>query len=398
MTAKSAGAGIPYRWVIAFSAAAMLAIAMGFLVNGLSVFFLPLEAEFSASRAEVALINSAGLAGIALGGIVIGAVSNRIGIRRIAVMAAFVIGGATIAASWAQTLTQLYTLFFLAGLFGGGALFAPLIAAVGGWFRSGAGLAIGIVSAGHGLGQGGVPFGAAYLIEGLGWRGAMFVMGAITLATLLPLAWLIRPSPDAAANAAAPAERGKLPAPVVAVAMSIAVLGCCTGMAVPLMHLVPLIQGCGLSAPDAGSVLLTLMIFAVAGRIAFGQLSDMVGAIPAYMTAVAWQTLLVFGFTQFSSLGAFFAFAALYGFGYGGVMTGVLTTVNALTAPARRAATTGIVLAFAWLGHALGGWQGGLFYDLTRGYVVSYANAVFAGVVTLAVMGAILVAVRRRPA
>jgi MFS family permease len=106
----------------------------------------------------------------------------------------------------------------------------------------------------------------------------------------------------------------------------------------------------------------------------------------------------VFGFTQFSSPGAFFAFAAIYGFGYGGVMTGVLTTVNALTAPARRAATTGIVLAFAWLGHALGGWQGGLFYDLTRGYVVSYANAAFAGVMTLAVMGAILVAVRRRAA
>src|SRR5688572_6695663 len=363
------------RWVIVFAAAAMLAISMGFLVNGLSVFFLALEAEFAASRAEVAAINSAGLIGIALGGIVIGRFADRIHIRRIAIFAAVMIGSATIAAAHATTLSELYVLFFLAGFLGGGALFAPLIALVGSWFPTGAGLAIGIASAGHGLGQGVVPFAAAFLIESLGWRGAMTALGIVTLATLLPLALLMRAAPATHAPASVANTSGGLPVPVVIVAMSIAVLGCCTGMAVPLMHLVPLIQGCGIPAQAAGGVLLVLMIAAIAGRVVFGQLADMIGAIPAYMASVAWQTLLVFFFTRFESLGAFYAFAAIYGFGYGGVMTGVLTTTKELTPANRRAGAMGIVLAFAWLGHGLGGWQGGLFFDLTRSYNWSYANA-----------------------
>jgi MFS family permease len=385
-----------YRWVIVFAAAAMLGISMGFLVNGLSIFFLPLEAEFSAPRADVALINTIGLVGIALGGIIVGTIADRTDIRKIAIVAALVIGGTTIAAAWATTLWQLYVLFFLAGLFGGGALFAPLIAVVGSWFRTGAGLAIGIASAGQGLGQGGVPFGAAFLIESLGWRGAMATLGIITLATLLLLALLMRQPPATAATSAAAEPAPALPTGLVVVAMSVAVLGCCAGMSVPLMHLVPLIQGRGIAAPDAGSVLLTLMIAAICGRVAFGQLADMIGAIPAYMTAVAWQTVLVFGFTQFVSLDAFYIYAPVYGFGYGGVMTGVLTTTRMLTPATRRASATGIVLAFAWLGHGLGGWQGGLFYDLTQSYGVSFANAAFAGMANLAIVGSILLVLRRR--
>ena len=299
------------------------------------------------------------------------------------------------AAAHATSLFELYVLFFVAGLLGCGALFAPLIALVGSWFPTGAGLAIGIASAGHGLGQGVVPFAAAFLIESLGWRATLTVLGVASLATLLPLALLIRAAP-AAPVAASAAASSRLPVPVVVVAMSIAVLGCCTGMAVPLMHLVPLIQGCGIRAPDAGGVLLVLMIAAIAGRVAFGQLADMIGAIPAYMTSVAWQTLLVFFFTRLEGLGTFYAFAAIYGFGYGGVMTGVLTTTKELTPANRRAGATGIVLAFAWLGHGLGGWQGGFFFDLTRGYGWSYANAALAGMVNLVIVGGILLVLRRR--
>jgi MFS family permease len=385
-----------YRWVIVFAAAAMLAISMGFLVNGLSIFFLPLEVEFSAPRADVALINTVGLVGIALGGIIVGTIADRTDIRKIAIVAALVIGGTTIAAARATSLWQLYFLFFFAGLFGGGALFAPVIAVVGSWFRTGAGLAIGIASAGQGLGQGGVPFGASFLIENLGWRDAMATLGIISLTTLLLLAFLMRQPPAPATVAKTSEAQPLLPTPLVVVSMSVAVLCCCAGMSVPLMHLVPLIQGCGITAPEAGGVLFTLMIAAICGRIVFGQLADMIGAIPAYMTAVAWQTLLMFGFTQFVSLEAFYIYAPIYGFGYGGVMTGVLTTIRALTPAARRASATGIVLAFAWLGHGLGGWQGGLFYDLTHSYNVSFANAAFAGIVNLTVVGCVLLLLRRR--
>ena len=386
-----------YRWVIVFTAAAMLAIAMGQIVNGLSVFFIPLEAEFGWSRGSIALINTIGLVGLAIGGIAMGSLADHVAVRTICLFGALVLGVCVLAASRADALWQLYGLFFIAGALGGGSLFAPLIALVGHWFRTGAGVAIGIASAGQAVGQGGVPFGSAFLIDALGWRGALATLGIVSLASLVPLAMLIRNPPRAAPGASGSAEEETpLPANLVIVWLSAAVLFCCTCMAVPLMHLVPLIQGQGISAPEAGSVLFTVLLAAIVGRVAFGKLADMIGAIPAYMTASAWQTVLVFGFTQIHSLDLFYVFAPVYGFGYAGVMTGLLVTTHALTPAARRGAATGVILAFAWLGHGLGGYQGGLFFDLTGAYTISFANAALAGVINLIIVGALFVTVRGR--
>ena len=387
-----------YRWVIVFTAAAMLATAMGQLVNGLSVFFIPLEADFGWPRGAIALINSAGLIGLAIGGIAVGAIADRVSIRQVCLLGATVTGLCVLAASQAEELWQLYLLFFIAGALGGGALFAPLIALVGNWFRAGAGLAIGIASAGQATGQGGVPFITAFLIEELGWRGAFMTQGIATLAILIPLALLMRDPPRTAAKVAAAngAAAAPLSTTAVVVWLSLAILLCCTCMAVPLMHLVPMIQGKGIAAPDAGGVLFTMMIAAIAGRVAFGRLADMIGAIPAYMTASLWQTVLVPVFTRIGDLDLLYLFAPVYGFGYAGVMTGVLVTVRALTPMARRGAATGVILAFGWLGHGLGGYQGGLFYDLTGGYDVSFANAAFAGVLNLVVVGSLFLTLKRR--
>jgi MFS family permease len=82
-----------------------------------------------------------------------------------------------LASSQALALWHLYVLFFLAGFLGAGSLFAPLVANAGNWFKTGVGLAIGIVSAGQALGQGGVPFVSAFLISAFGWRGAFASLG-----------------------------------------------------------------------------------------------------------------------------------------------------------------------------------------------------------------------------
>ena len=122
----------------------------------------------------------------------------------------------------------------------------------------------------------------------------------------------------------------------------------------------------------------------------------MIGALPAWILASGWQTLLVFGFTMMDGLREFYIFAVLYGFGYAGVMTTVLVTIRNLAAPARRASSMGIVLAFGYMCHGLGGWQGGFFYDLTSAYTWSYANAVISGFINLAIVGALWWTVTRR--
>jgi MFS family permease len=385
-------------WVIVGAVAVILAIAMGQLVNGLSVFFMPLEAEFGWPRGAVALINSAGLAGLAIGGIVMGAVADRTPIRHVALAGTAIVGLCVTLAAGASGLWQFYLLFFVAGVFGAG-LFAPLFALIGGWFPAGAGLAIGIASAGQAAGQGGVPFAAAWLIEQLGWRGAFLALGLASLALMVPLALVMRAPPRAAGVLAARAEPAPPMPPRLAVAwLSAAVLLCCACMAVPLMHLVPLIQGLCIAGTDASGVLFAMLVAAIAGRAAFGKLADLIGPIPAYMTASLWQTSAVFAFTRLSDLGQFYLFAPIYGFGYAGVMTTLLVTARMLTPAAQRATLMGVILAFAWLGHAVGGFQAGLFFDLTGSYAPGFGTAALGGIVNLALVAMLFLRVRRREA
>ncbi|MGE0802169.1 MAG: MFS transporter [Lautropia sp.] len=365
----------------------MLAIIMGTLVNGLTAFFVPMEQAEGWARADIAGINSFGLIGLALGSVVMGYVAGRLSIRAVCLLAVSATGACLIVASQAGSLWLLYAVFFLAGALGGGTLFAPIFACVGNWFPKAAGVAIGVAAAGQAVGQGGVPFLAAYLIESLGWRGAMFALGCGTLAILLPLALGMRQAPAAAAaSLPEPALKPGLAVPL----LSAAVFLCCTCMAVPLMHLMPLIQSFCISSTDAGGVMFAMLLAAIAGRVAYGKLCDLIGATRSWLVASALQTAGVLAFTQFASLRGFMLFAIVYGFAYAGVMTSLLVATRALTPARDKAAWMGIVFSFAWLGHAFGGFQGAFTYDLTAGYGTGFAAGTLAGAGNLILVGTVI--------
>ena len=388
-----------YRWVIVFAAALILAISMGAIVNGMSAFIVPMQEHFGWARGDAALINFAGIMGLAFGGVLGGRMADRLGARPVLLFGVVVLGLCYLAAYFLQLRWQFYALFVVAGFFGAGAIFAPVMALVGNWFSAGAGLAIGIVSAGQALGQGGVPFASSYLIASYGVQGALGITGAIMLAVMTPAALLMRPAPargGIAAGSTSESETSPIPYNTVIVRMSAAVILCCTCMSVPLMHLLPLVQDVGfVAARDAGGVLFAMMLTGILGRVAFGKLADIIGAVPAYMTATAWMTAMVFGFVWLRSLSAFYVYAIIYGFGYSGVMTGILTSVRALTPVERRASAMGIIGMFAWFGHAIGGYQGGLLYDLTGAYDAPYALAAIAGMVNLVIVSTLLRRIRR---
>ena len=364
-----------YRWVIVSASALMLALSMGMMVNGTSVFFIPLFEEFGWQRGAVSLINTSGLAGLAIGGILMGRIADKTPIRRVILVGAVVIGLCMLGASQASALWQLYALFFIAGFLGAGAIFAPYVMAL--------------------------------LIGALGWRDALLSVGLTMLVLLISLAMLIKQPPKHRTSSdtvaaddllADTGDTGLIAPNAIALWLGAAAILCCTCMAVPLMHLVPLMQDRGISLEDAGSVLFVMLIVAIAGRIAFGKLADMIGAIRAYWIASCFQTVLVFFFIQIDTLYGYYIFAVIYGFGYAGVMTGILVCVRVLTPLSNRASVLGIVLSFAFMGHAIGGYQGGFFFDLTGNYTLTYANAAFAGILNLILIGALYITTNRRRA
>lgn len=374
-------------WFFVGSAAAMLAIIMGMLVNGLTAFFVPMAQAEGWARADIAGVNSFGLIGLAFGSVVMGRVADRLSIRAVCLLAASTMGVCLIAASQAGSLWMLYALFFLAGALGGATLFAPIFAHVGNWFPKSAGVAIGVAAAGQAVGQGGVPFVAAYLIESFGWRNAMLALGCGTLAILLPLACGMRQAPAASA---ASFKEPELPAKLTVPMLSAAVFFCCTCMAAPLMHLMPMMQSLCISSTDAGGVMFAMLLAAIGGRIAYGKFCDLIGATRSWFVASFLQTIGVLAFTQFGSLREFGFFAVIYGFAYSGVMTSLLVAVRALTPASNKASWMGIVLSFAWLGHAFGGFQGALAYDLTAGYAAGFAAAALAGAGNLILVGMLI--------
>jgi len=387
-----------YRpWLVAGSAALMLALVMGTLVNGLTAFFIPIEAAEGWGRSGIAAINSFGLLGLAIGSVVMGFVSDRIGIRALCLIAVTVMGACLLLTAQAHALWQVYVIFFLAGALGGGALFGPLFATVGNWFPGMAGLAIGIAAAGQAVGQGGVPFLSAYLIERLGWRGAMIALGTATLAVLIPLAACMREAP-APARASRAVQVPPIPSVVAVPVLSAAVFFCCACMAVPLMHLMPLIQGFCIPATDAGGVMLAMLLAAILGRVAYGKLCDMIGPLQSWAVASILQTAGVLAFTQFTSLQGFLIFGVVYGFAYAGVMTSILVSTRALTPEHRRGAFMGIILAFAWIGHAFGGYQGAAAFELTGSYAGGFVIGSAAGLVNLGLVSTLLLLARPRRA
>lgn len=398
---------LSYRWVIVSASALMLALSMGMIVNGTSVFFTPLFEEFGWQRGAVSLINTSGLVGLAIGGIFMGRIADKTPTRWVVLFGATIIGLCMLGASQADVLWQFYLLFFIAGFLGASALFVPLIANVGNWFKTGAGLALGIASAGQALGQGGMPYVLALLIGALGWRDALMSVGITMLVLLISLAMLIKQPPKISTGLDAGstdnslidgADTTLIPPNTFAVWLGAAAFLCCICMSVPLMHLVPLMQDRGLSLEDAGSVLLVMLTVAIVGRIVFGKLADMIGAIRTYWIASCWQTVLVFFFLQVDTLQGYYIFAIIYGFGYAGVMTGVLISARVLTPASKRASVLGIVLFFAYLGHGIGGYQGGYFFDLTGNYTLTYANAAMAGILNLILVGALYFTTNRRRA
>ena len=379
-----------YRWVVVAAGALLLAVAVASMANGLSAFIVPLEEARGWSRAAVSSINSIGILGMALGGIVFGPVADRIGARPVVLFGVVALGLAYFAASRATEVWHLQAIFFAAGFLGSGAISVPVLAIVGNWFTVGAGLAIGLISAGQAAGQGAVPYIWAAMIERIGPDATFAWMGVAVLVLLIPAALLLAPPPKAATGAGAGADGDWMDIRAVILILSVAGLLCCTTMSTPLMHLVPLIQDqTGVGVAEASGVLFGMMLIAILGRASFGKLADMIGALPAYMTAVAWMTALVFGFTLIETLATYRWYALLYGFGYAGVMTGVLVSTRALSRPDRRALAFGVVTASAWLGHAVGGYQGGFFHDLTGSYDVPYGVAVATGVLNLIIVFAL---------
>jgi len=387
-------------WLMVGACAVMVAMGFG-AINNISVFLLPLGMEFHWPRADLSLAYAVATLGTGVGGIVMGHFADRMPIRRVVLCGAFAPGIAFLLLSQLHSTVELYLYHALLGLLGLGAIMAPLNSLAALWMPRRPGLAIGVVSAGGAFGQGVMPFLARQLVMTLDWRHAYMMLGVLSLAVMIPLALWIRNPPRPMTNAgpaAALAGRRGAAAPSWLLAwLCVAVLFCCVCMATPIVHVVALGSDRGLGGRESAGLLAVMMVCGMAGRLVFGRLADRVGNLQSYIVASAGQTALAVLFPLMQTGSGLYLLSAAFGLVFSGSMTAFILCARGYSPPHRTGLSIGLVMFFGWFGMAVGGWQGGLFFDLCGSYGPSFTNASLGGVANLLVLGLLYLVTVHRP-
>ena len=365
---------IPYRWVIVALGGLMGCVAIGAMFS-LAVFLDPMAADTGWSRAGISTAMTIDFVIMGVAGFLWGMLSDRIGPRIVTLIGAVLLGAGLLVASRATTPLGFQLGFGLLVGLAAGAFFAPMIAAVTGWFETRRALAVSLVSVGIGMAPITMTPFAGWLITHTDWRTALAAMGVIAWALLIPAAFFVRRPP-----ASAP-ESGEAPAADPGAALrspQFAVLGgtfflCCAAHAGPIFHTISYAKLCGISTMAAVSIYSVEGLAGMFGRIFFGLGADRWGAKPVLVIGLVVQALAIPLYLGVSGLGGFYALAALLGMVYGGVMPLYAVLARDYFGQGVMGTVLGAATMLSSLGMALGPLGGGWIYDTFGSYAWLYA-------------------------
>lgn len=169
---------------------------MAGILYSFGVFFKPLAADFGCERATISGIYSILMVSQGIFALPTGWLADRFGPAKIVAICGFFIGLGLILTSYANALWQLYLTYgFMVGIgISGG--FSITTATTARWFYKHQGLALGIVSAGVGLGTLIMLPVAERLIAAFDWPRAYFVIGLAAWVIIITSALFLRRDPE----------------------------------------------------------------------------------------------------------------------------------------------------------------------------------------------------------
>jgi MFS family permease len=181
-----------------------------------------------------------------------------------------------------KPLFLIYAIFCIAGFISGVQTPIPYAAAITHWFDSHRGIALGLATAGVGLGVALIPQLAAFLISHFGWRHAYFGLGlAVVVLAFIPVVIFVRDPPWASGSGRAGAT-SELPGMNAAVALksrnfwllSIAFFLGVLAINGTIVHIVALLTDRGIALQLATSTLSVAGLAIIIGRIICGWCLD----------------------------------------------------------------------------------------------------------------------------
>ena len=382
-------------WVVALAALTVLSLSYGApLVTVVAL--KPIASEFGATRSAPALAVALTYIGAGCGGIAMGWLAERIGVRWVVMFGGTMIGAGLMIASLGG-LTQLYvSSFLLIGLLGASSMFAPLMTYVSRWFDHRRGSALALISAGQYIAGTLWPEVFQFGIERIGWRLTMLAFGCLATCGIVPLAAIfLRPPPDALPLGSLHAEPRAgapvlgLPPNLVLAALAFATFCCCVTMSMPMAHMVAFCSDIGIGPTQGAAMLSVLLGSAFFARQFWGWLADRIGGLQTVLFASAAQATAMTGFLLTQDEVGLFTIAAAFGFGFGGLIPGYVLAVRELFPASEAGWRIPVMLFPGSLGMATGGWLAGVMYDHYAFYAPAFAVGVASNLVNLLVVGAL---------
>jgi MFS family permease len=290
------------RWPIVLAAVSGVFVSFGsLLIFTFGIFLSQWTKEFGWSRGEASLAFTVAALTVAVFSPAMGRLMDRRG-ARVVILPCMAVYGLAFASLGFLTphLWQLYAMFFLLGAVGNGTTQFGYSRVIAAWFDTRRGFALATVMAGVGTGAIVFPWLAERLIEGIGWRAAYFVLGAVVLLFGIPLtAWFVRePVKAAIVNNTVPPSHGPpeggvvpvdggphegmstrkamLSYPFLAILTAIVLISLSTNGVIG--HLAPLLTDRGFSSQQAALVMSLLGAATLASRLGTGYLLDVLFA------------------------------------------------------------------------------------------------------------------------
>lgn len=277
-------------WRIVVLATLGLAInANSAMLYAFGALVVPLEQAFAWDRAALQTAVSFLFMGSILGSQVVGWLNLRCGLKRVTAVSLCALSLAYVAMTQlGPSIGQLYVMFLLASVASMGTMHVSWTYLVNRWFERNRGLALALVLSGTGLAAMLVPAAVSAVIARWNWQAAFWLMAALPVGLVLPLAlaWMKEPP------MAAPATPAPRPA-AGATALTLPGLGFAEGLRSPrfwLMNLalslvvacivamvtsgVPLLRDKGLPAADAARLFGGFGLSLIVGRVVVGYLVD----------------------------------------------------------------------------------------------------------------------------
>ncbi len=383
-------------WIAALLALAVLAVGYGaplVAVVGLE----PIQASLHSDRSVVALAGAITWVGTGIGGILMGWVADRIGIR-----ATTSIGAVATAAGLAlAAIGNVWALYvghgLLIGLIGNGALYAPLLVYVSRWFDRRRGTALALISSGQYIAGIIWPTCFEWGIARYGWQATMAAFGVATLALILPVSmFFLAPAPELVVRPAGPVAAARTPrvlglAPnVVQVLLCVASFLCCVPMSLPASHLVAFCTDLGIAPEQGAAMLSVLLACAFFSRQFWGWVGDRFGGLRALFWGTLCMVLAIAAFTMTKNEAGLFAVAAAYGLGFAGIIPSYALTVRDLFPSYEASWRIPTLLFTAMTGMAFGSWFAGALYDHFGYYAPAFGVGVLFGLGNLVIVGALV--------